>query len=154
MAFSWTAVDDGPVTRERIPAGKHTVKIVNVIGEGRAGPFASSQGDRQIMVVMHDGQQREVTTMLTLSEKAAWKLKQLVQCCTPAFNLEAMEKSKVGLEHFADADFAKLQLGGRTVRVDITYEEGKNGREYAQVQFLRPPAGDPAPAVPDTDIPF
>jgi hypothetical protein len=155
--FKWTQMEDGPGPRERIPAGKHTVKIVDVIGEGRSGPFMSRDGAKQVLLVMQDAQQREATQMLTLSEKAAWVVRGLVQACTPPFNLEAMERAGIELAHFANVEWAKLQLVNRSVPIDLEYEKGNDGKEYPRVRFLRPaPATDAAPvaATPAEHIPF
>lgn len=153
--FKWTQTEDGPVTRERIPAGKHTVKIVDVIGEGRSGPFMSRDGAKQVLVVMQDDQKREAIQMLTLSEKAAWVVRGLVQACTPPFNLEAMERAGIELAHFANVEWAKLQLVNRSVPIDVEYEKGTDGKEYPRVRFLRPsPDAAPAPATSAEHIPF
>jgi hypothetical protein len=154
--FKWTQTEDGPGARERIPAGKHTVKIVDVIGEGRSGPFLSRDGAKQVLLVMQDAQQREVTQMLTLSDKAAWVVRGLVQACMPPFNLEAMERAGIELAHFGNVEWSKLQLVNRSLAIDLEYEKGNDGREYARVRFLRPAPNSAAVSTPAVDekIPF
>jgi len=134
--FDWTRSAE-EASGPKIPAGLHRVRVVRVQHINREGvPLTSNSGDPQMRVIYQDAEAREVSDILTLSEKAGWTLARLMSAA--GANLSAMTAKGVTPAHFADPAFATKQLIGRELQVQVTYEVSKtNGKEYAVVTPIR-----------------
>lgn len=134
--FDWTRSAE-EASGPKMPAGLHRVRVVRVQHINRDGvPLTSNSGDPQMRVVYQDAEAREVSDILTLSEKAGWTLARLMAAA--GANLAAMTARGITPAHFADPDFAIKQLIGRELQVQVTYEVSKtNGKEYAVVTPIR-----------------
>jgi hypothetical protein len=141
MSYDWTGAADGKARAPKIPPGETDLTIIDVIfGSKKAGLFKSNDGDPQIMVIFGDGKGHESGEMITLSDKAAWKLAQLL--AASGANLAAMKERGITPAKFTEEQFAKKNLIGRKFRGDVQYEAAANGKDYARVTPLRPePAG-------------
>ena len=149
----WNEIEEGQATAEKIPAGTHTLRVVKVLRGKKDGTiFTSKSGDPQIMVVYADQEARECAEMLTLSRKAAWKLKNLL--IAVGADLDKMDKAGKDWTDFEDEDFASVQLCDRPFRGEVTYKKGTGDhadKEFASVNPLR----EPAEAMPAADdVPF
>jgi len=152
MPYEWKKNAEGNQRAERVPAGTHDLTIVKLVfGSKDGGPFIAGDGSPKIMVIFGDNQDREVSQMYTLSEKAAWKLAQLADAI--GINLERMTADGVTPEKFAEPPFAEVQLMGRTVRAEVKYETKDNGKENIDVTPLRRRPGQGVPQRAD-DIPI
>lgn len=139
--MSWKDIPDSGGQSENIPAGHYTLRFVKVLrGPKDKEPFTSSNGDPQIMLVAADDQDREAAVMVTLSEKAAWKLKSYLVAV--GADLDAMDRDGVDFRNFADADFAAAQLIDRPFRGEVSWEKSKKPgetKQYADIKPLRAP---------------
>jgi hypothetical protein len=138
MAYDWeNPPNSGTARAPRIPASPDvnlTVRDV-VFGSKKGGPFKSSNGDPQVMLVYADDHGNEATEMVTLSDKAAWKLAQLLSAS--GANMKAMKEKNITPTSFTDERFARANLVNRKFRADLQYEKGNDGKEYARVTPLR-----------------
>ncbi len=154
MSYDWTgnAEKKGGGSAPKIPPGAGIdLKIVKVVfGSKAGGKFESKNGDPQIMVIFADNVDREAPEMVTLSDKAAWKLAQILSAA--GANLERMKAAGITPDKFADEQFATANLVGRKLKGDVEWDDtGK----YATITPLRPePAGASTPAAKGDDIPF
>lgn len=151
MAYAWSqaAESEGPQQAERIPDGEHAVRIVKIMYGSRQGAFQSKSGDPQIMLVFQDRQAREITLMLTLSDKAGFMLAKLLSACDPPANLARMEADGIEPAHFANPEFADGNLVGRNLTIQV--EPGKDPR-YPLVTPV-PKRGDESVAPASDDSP-
>jgi hypothetical protein len=98
--------------------GQHAVKIVKIRYGSKTTPaFTAKDGSRQMMMIFADAKGHEVTSMLTLSEKAGWTLARLMGAA--GVDLAALETDGKGPEDFADPGFAEAILLERTLVVDV-----------------------------------
>ena len=172
MSFDWTSDDrmDSP----KIPGGIDTpVKIVKVLTRVKGEPMASKNGDPQIYVIFGDDQKNETMVTLTLSEKAGFKLRQILRAANA--NLEAMNNSGVTLEHFTYQEFVDKHLVGRRLLANFKYDEkgfaditplmsqpGQQPAAAPRQAAAQPPAAPRKPAPepvaagfnPESDVPF
>jgi len=154
MAYDWEKASTQAASdyAERIPAGVHDVVIKRLLfGSKKGGAFKSRDGDQQIMLIFADGEGREAAQMVTLSEKAGWVLARLLSAA--GADMKRMKADGVLPRDFANQEFARANLVGRRLRVDLKYKAGNDGKEYADVTPVRPrPAASPAqPAAPEDD---
>ena len=149
--MGWKDVPDSRQS-EKLPGGVHEkLRFKRVLrGAKDKPPFQSRDGSPQIMAILCDEQDREAPIMLTLSEKAAWKLKSILQAV--GADLDAMDKDGVDWRHFADELFAMKQLCDRPFRGEVEWRPGEGGKEYADVKPYRRNPGAAAP-MPD-EIPI
>lgn len=145
--YDWNKASEGQADTEKVPAGQHTLKIVKIVfGSKKNGPFISSNNDPQIMLIFADDQAREVALMVTLSEKAAFKLAGILKAA--GANIDAMTRDGITPDRFADEKFANANLLGRSLTANVTYDD----KGYADVKPLRPRPGQTAPTKqPDAD---
>ena len=155
MAYDWEKASTQAASdyAERIPAGVHDVEIRRVLfGSKKGGAFKSRDGDQQIMLIFADGEGREAAQMVTLSDKAGWVLARLLSAA--GADMKRMKADSVLPRDFANQEFARANLVGRRLRVDLKYKAGNDGKEYADVTPVRTrPAAAPAqPPVPEDDL--
>jgi hypothetical protein len=155
MAFDWEKASTQAASdyAERIPAGVHDVVIKRLLfGSKKGGAFKSRDGDQQIMLIFADGEGREASQMVTLSDKAGWVLARLLSAA--AADMKRMKADGVLPRDFANQEFARANLVGRRLRVDLKYKAGNDGKEYADVTPVRTrPAAAPAqPPAPEDDL--
>ncbi len=151
MPYDWekAATQEGGSETDRMPVGVHDVEIRRVLfGSKKGGAFASRSGDPQIMLILADREGREAAQMVTLSEKAGWVLARLLSAA--GADMKRMKTDGVLPKDFANQEFARANLVGRRLRVDVTYKRGGDGKEYADVTPVRTrPAAAPPPAADD-----
>lgn len=152
MDWKAKANEEGQKNAERIPEGVARGVVISKVlhGTKNDGFFVTKGGDRQIMVIVADNQDREAATMFTLSEKVAWALAKL--CEAAGLDLDKMTKAGIGIEKFQEEAFAKKNLEGRKLDVEIRH----NGK-YTNFSPLRPESdGDfaQAGASKSDDIPI
>jgi hypothetical protein len=136
------------------PSDEVDLEIKDLVFGSKTGAFKSSNGDPQIMLILTDGKGNESGTMVTLSDKAAWTLAQILAAC--GTNLSAMKQRGIKPEKFADERFARANLVGKKFKGALAYEPGNDGKQYARVTPLRPEpamAGDGAAKAED-EIPI
>jgi hypothetical protein len=151
MAYDWekAAAQEGGEYAERIPAGVHDVEIRRVLfGSKGGGLFRSRAGDAQIMLIFADREGRECTQMVTLSEKAGWVLARLLSAA--GADMARMKADGILPRDFANPEFARANLVGRRLRIDLAYTPGGDGKEYADVTPVR--ARPSAPLGPADDL--
>ena len=146
MAFDWekASTQEGGDYAERIPSGVHDVEIKRLLfGSKKGGAFKSRDGDPQIMLIFADGDGREASQMVTLSDKAGWVLARLLSAA--GADMKRMKADGVLPCDFANQEFARANLVGRRLRVDLKYKAGNDGKEYADVTPVRTrPAAQPS----------
>lgn len=146
MGFNWTeeADKEGGSRAPRIPVGQHDLTIAKVVfGTKTKGWFKSSNGDRQIMLIVTDEKGGEASIMVTLSDKAAFVLAQILKAAGADTN--KMNERGITPEKFTDEKFATAALVGRKFRGEVEYEKGQGDdkKEYARITPLRPSAKSP-----------
>lgn len=120
---------------EKISTGIQKLRVIKVLnGKKDGSPFKSKNGDPQMMVVFKNTKGEEGPCMFTLSEKAVWTLAKFMS--RAGVNLEKMNADGVTHAHFEDPQFAKRVLMDRVVWADVTYREGKSGKEYPNFDFM------------------
>lgn len=145
MAYDWRAEANKEGTQtEKLPDGTWQVEIVKVIHGKKDGPkFESKGGDRQIMVVFADANEREIGCMYTLSGKAGWALAKLLDAAS--LNLDKMSAAGITPERFADEEFANKNLIGRKLVIEVKTE--KPGDKYPRINPVKEqPTGQPVGA--------
>ena len=151
MAYDWekAANKEGGEYAERMPEGVHDVEVKRLLfGSKKGGAFRSRDGDPQIMVIFADREGREAAQMVTLSEKAGWVLARLLSAA--GADMARMKGDGVLPKDFAHEDFARANLVGRRLRVEVEYKRGGDGKEYPDVTPVRTrPAAAPPPAAED-----
>lgn len=146
MAYAWTQNAE-PSRAERIPKGKHQVRILKVLRTTQNGEeFTSNSGDPQLLVILQDHQAREASYMFTLSDRAAFRLAQFMACCDPPINLQQMESDGVEPHHFADEQWAGQMFLNRQLTVDVI--PNNQDERYPHIEFVK--ARGPASAPPPT----
>ena len=155
MAFDWekASTQEGSDYAERIPPGVHDVQIKRLLfGSKKGGAFGSRDGDPQIMLIFADREGREAAQMVTLSDKAGWVLARLLSAA--GADMARMKADGVLPRDFANQEFARANLVGRHLRVDLKYKAGNDGKEYADVTPIRTrPAAAPAePPAPEDEL--
>jgi hypothetical protein len=154
MAFDWEKASTQAASdyADRIPAGVHDVVIKRLLfGSKKGGAFRSRDGDPQIMLIFADGEGREASQMVTLSEKAGWVLARLLSAA--GADMKRMKADGVLPRDFANQEFARANLVGRRLRVDLKYKAGNDGKEYADVTPVRTrPAAPPAQTPPEDNL--
>lgn len=143
MGYGWTKTDEN-YSEARLPLGVHDTQITKVKRSGQNGEFTSKNGDPQLMVIFEDASSMSASDMYTLSDKAAWRLRMLVQRCRPPLDVAAMEAQGIEPSAFADQNFAEANLVGRKVRISI---EADKDPMYPKVVPVRV-EGDVQPATP------
>jgi len=164
MSFDWNEKetgDGGGDFAERLPNGMHQVHIVKVVHGGKNGTFESGKGDPQILIIFADAEAREATQFVTLSDKAGWVLRRLLQECDPPANVTKMTEAGITPESFADPEFAETNLVGRKLAITVEWKKSQNGKDYSDIVPVN--TGDLDAAVsaakqetvpPDSDVPF
>ena len=157
MGYDWekAAAQEGGEYAERMPAGVHDVEVKRVLfGSKGGGPFQSRAGDPQIMLIFADRQGREAAQMVTLSEKAGWVLARLLSAA--GADMARMKADGVLPRDFANQEFARANLTGRRLRVEVAYTRGNDGKEYPDVTPIRtrPGAAPPADDLDPDTIPY
>ena len=143
MAYGWkkNAEGEGGGNAPRLSEGQHAVKIIKIrYGSKQTPAFTAKDGSRQMMVIFADAKGHEVTSMLTLSEKAGWTLARLLGCL--GVDLAALETDGRGPEDFADPGFAEAILLERTLVVDV-----KGAGAFPDVTPVRRDPDAPPPVV-------
>jgi hypothetical protein len=145
MGYDWNKAADENAQSERVPAGRHRLKVGKIIfGKKDGTKFSSQAGDPQILLVFSDNQDRETSQMFTLSDAAGWTMARLLKAA--GANVERMTKDGVTPQRFADETFANAQLLGRDFEADVVYEKGKDGKDYARVTPLRSKSTETVPS--------
>jgi len=144
MSYDWNEQAEKDGRGPKIPVGRHELRIEEVVYEKKSGPFISSKGDPQILVILRDKQEREAGSMYTLSAAAGWSLAKLLKACHPVVNLAKMQADGIEPKHFANPDFADSVLLGRQLLCDVQYEKGSDGKEYPRVAPLCDPVFRPS----------
>ena len=147
MAYDWekAASQESGDYAERMPAGIHDVEVKRVLfGSKGGGLFKSRAGDPQIMLIFADREGREASQMVTLSEKAGWVLARLLSAA--GADMARMKTDGVLPRDFTNQEFARANLVGRRLKVDLKYKPGGDGKEYADVTPIRQRATDAPPA--------
>ena len=156
MAFDWekASTQQGGDYAERIPAGVHDVEVRRILfGSKKGGAFRSRDGDPQIMLIFADREGREAAQMVTLSDKAGWVLARLLSAA--GADMARMKADGVLPRDFANQEFARANLVGRRLRVELKYKRGGDGKEYADATPIRRPpasAAPPADTAPQDDL--
>jgi len=160
MGYDWKTESEkeGGAQAEKLPAGTHKVTITKVIHGKKDGTrFESKDKQPQMMLIFADSQGREVASMVTLSDKAAWSLAKILRAA--GANVEKMTERGVTPDRFEDETFASKNLVGRELTIEVTYRT-YNGKEYSNVNpVMEQPAGfdpeaDLKAAIANDDIPF
>jgi len=140
--MAWKDVPDSSQS-EKIPPGSYDqLRITRVLrGPKDKAPFTAKDGSPQIMAIITDDQDREVSAMLTLSEKAAWVLKSYLVAI--GADLDAMDRDGIDYRNFSDETFAAGQLCDRPFRGEV--RAGKNPAYPEVIPFRPPHAGADAP---------
>lgn len=161
MGYPWrdNANSEGPQRAAKIPKGNGIhLRIAKIVFGKGSEKFASKSGDPQIGIVYQDQEAREAFEMMTLSDKAGWKLAKLMSAFDPPANLARMEEDGVEPGHFADPDFAEANLLNRQLHADVDYDN----QGYVLINPIKqagaendapPPAADDAPPSTDDDPP-
>ena len=154
MGYDWKKSADETANAESIPPGEHAVRVVKVLyGKKDGSKFFTKNGDPQAMIILADDQAREAGLMLTFSDKAAWKLAQVLEAA--GVNLEPMTRDGVTPDRFANEAFGTAQLMDRQLRIRVKY---KKDSAYPEITPLRRAPGQSAAApvtVPaEDDIPL
>jgi hypothetical protein len=137
------------------PSDEVDLEIKDIVFGGKSGAFKSSQGDPQIMLIFSDGKGNEAGSMVTLSDKAAWTLAQIL--AASGTNLAAMKQRGIRPEKFTDERFARANLVGKRLKGAVAYEQGNDGKSYARITPLRPEpamAGGDGASKSDDEIPI
>jgi hypothetical protein len=143
MAYGWrkNAEGDGKGYAPRIPEGQHAVKIIKLRYGSKDKPvFTAQDGSRQMMIIFADDKGREVSTNVTLSQKAGWVLARLMGAA--GVNLAELEADGKGPEDFADPAFAETVLLERTLVIDV-----KGTGAFPDVTPVRRDPDAPSPTV-------
>lgn len=161
MGYDWKTESEKSATAvsEKLPAGTHEVTIVRILHGKKDGTrFAAKDGSPQIMLIFADEDGREVSLMVTLSDKAAWMLAKILKAV--GANVEKMTERGITPDRFEDETFAEKNLVGRQLTIEVTYREYQ-GKQYANVTpVMEQPAGgfdpeaDLKAAIANDDIPF
>lgn len=140
---------DSPADAEKIPDGyEGMLKIIKAIrGKKDGSTFESKNNDPQLGIVVVDEMDREAFVMLTLSDRAAWKLAQILEAC--GCNLDRMDSDGVTPQSFADERFAQRQLLDRVFKARVTYKDER----FAEVTPLRKPKETSEPTPPKQEKP-
>lgn len=109
-----------PDKAPKLLEGQQQLTIKKVVMGKKDGWFTSKSGDRQIMLVYGDNQEREGVQMYTLTEKAAFALAQVLEGI--GADLDAMTKDNLGIDAFKNEAFAKAQLEGKSLKGDVKYD--------------------------------
>ena len=133
MSYAWK--EEADKVAGKCPKGVHRLKVARLLRSGKGGSlFTSSKGDPQLMVIFENPDGAEVGEMLTLSDKAAWKLSKLLS--RGGADLEQMERDGIEPKHFANEAIAEQYLLGMETWAEVTYEEGRDGKSYGRVDPL------------------
>ncbi len=137
---------------ESIPFGKHdNLRVTRVLRETKKkGRLQSESGDPQLLCIVSDDQARERMLTLTLSEKAQWKLAQLLDAM--GADLDSMDAENIGIDAFSDELFATRQLVDRPFSAEIRPQ--KDNPAYADIVPLRRIPTETKAPVPTDEIPF
>lgn len=135
MNWKEQAEKKGPEKNPPLPEGQQQLTIAKVVMGNKQGWFKSKSGDRQIMLVFTDNQEREAVQMYTLTEKAAFALAKVLEAT--GADLEAMTKDNLDITAFEKETFAVAQLEGKSLKADVKYEVSKtDGKSYARITPL------------------
>lgn len=121
----------------KIPNGRHEVSIVRVLHENKDGnPYQTRTEQPAMCVIMADAQGREVMEFVGVSDdpEESWALRAMFQAFNPAANLAKMAEAGVTPARFADAAFAKKQLEGRRLVIDVSSRDYK-GKTYTNIAY-------------------
>ncbi len=145
--MSW--VEDGQLRAGRMPNCLAKVRIDRLGWEKRdGGPYRDKHGNAMIRVIYQDAQKREVGDMVPISDKASWKLAQILNAS--GADLKRMDENNVSIHKFKDREFAEKQLVGRELKILVQWDAASG---YAAVYPQEPDAqefeGEPAPAARD-----
>ncbi len=149
--YDWTA-DDDHVSAERIPVDVPVdVEIIRVYYVDRKGqPYLSRSNDPKIMIVLADDTGREAAEMITLSDKAAWKIKSLLKAA--GADLHKMKADGVEPYHFADQEFGNANLIGRRLKIKVDKYVDDKGN-LCDATAIRAKPADAAPPEINTAAP-
>lgn len=143
-SYDWGKASEGQNDTEKVPAGQHKLKIIKIVfGSKKNGAFVSANNDPQIMLIFADDQAREVPLMVTLSEKAGFKLAGILKAS--GANVDAMTKDGITPDRFADETFANANLVGRVLTAEVSYD----AKGYADIRPLR---ARPAPTADEVAV--
>lgn len=161
---------DSKRTNPRIPEGVHKVKITKALRYKKDGTEMASAKGPYVMLVYENEHGEEATQSVWLTENAKNYLAGTLDAL--GFDLDRMDKARVDLDQFHDADFCEAQFVGRTAYIEVKHD-GKYANaepifehEYkrqATTEHQRPAsrtpetyqdAGEPPEAVDEGDIPF
>lgn len=147
MAFSWQESSEGSARAARIPAGQSIpLRISKIVYVDRNGvAFESQNHDPQILMIVSDAEGREASEMLTLSDKAGWKLAQILRAA--GANMAKMDEKQIKVADFA-SDLYEKQLLEREFLGNVDWEEGKDKKTYAKITPIMPQPGAQQPAAP------
>lgn len=147
MSYDWEDAaksKGGGSNAPKIPPGAGIdLKIIRVVFGKKGERFETKNGDPQIMLIFADSVEREAAVMVTLSEKAGFKLAQILSAA--GANVKRMTEAGVTPDKFADEQFANANLVGRKLKGDISYDDtGK----WADITPLRPDTTAPTSQAP------
>lgn len=131
MAYDWTGAEKGQGGPQSEP-GWHLYAVTDAIRGTRDRTFESKKGDPQLLVIFHDEDGGEATTMFTLSEKAAWTLARFLS--RAGFDLDALTAEGVEPKDWADEDFAKERLRNKRVYAYCSHEK-VGDRTFTKLAF-------------------
>ena len=152
MAYNWKEESEKEPLAPKLPPGQHQAAISRVVYESRDGnPFRSGAGDPQIMIIWK-GPLGEAADMITLSDKAAWRLARILRATES--DIDQLMRRQVEPFHFASPTMGD-KLIGKSCRIEVAYEQDKAhpDREYARVNPVLPRSAETAeqkPAAPAT----
>lgn len=146
MAFSWQESSEGS-RAGKIPAGQSIPLRISKILYG----YFSKNKDPQILMIVSDAQGREASEMLTLNEKAGWKLAQILRAA--GANMGTMDEKGIQISDFS-TNLYEAQLLEREFLGDVEWEEGDDKKLYAKITPIMPqPGAHQAAAAPTQQRP-
>jgi hypothetical protein len=159
MGF-WTE-EDGGAHAPKMPSGYHQAKIIKVMLEDKDGnELRTRNGDSQMRVVFANDAGEEVMQHICITGKGNFKLRMLCSRC--GMNIQRMDQEGVKPEAFEDAAFARKQLLGRTIWLNVDASG-----QYPEVEFVKaedlpahaikkqePAAGSDPPPIDESSLPF
>jgi len=155
MAFDWTYSDEQGRDIADIPPGVHQISVKRVMYTKRDGtPLVSKNNEPVITLVLEDAEGRQLLDRLTLSDKAAWRLKKWLS----RLNVDAKALNAKGL---LLADFLRPEIGKEFLYAKTCWVEVTQDGQYLRIDPLKEEDGkrrgkkvEAPPAADTDDLPF
>lgn len=138
MSYNWSEEAEKAFTpAEKVPAGRHWLRIEEIVNGGKNGFFQTADGTPKIMLVFRDNDRRECSSMYTLSPKAGMFLSCLLSRAKPSLDLNALTKAGITPAAMSEPEMSTQYIKGRYVLADVSWSEGKDGKQYADVSPVK-----------------